>query len=53
VVWNLEIPPTSGIAYQYPLGNEIACNNGTTNGLAVVCNAAAAVVVYASLTWSE
>jgi hypothetical protein len=53
VAWNLEIPPTSGVAYQYPLGNEIVCSNGTTSGLAVVCNAPQPVAVWASLTWTE
>jgi hypothetical protein len=53
ILWNLQVPPTSGVAYQYPLGNEIVCGNGTTNGLAVVCNAPQAVAVWASLTWTE
>jgi hypothetical protein len=53
IVWRMDVPPTSGIAYQFPLGQEIDCNNGTTNGLAIVCIAPAAVTVDASLTWTE
>jgi hypothetical protein len=48
-----EVPPTSGMVMQYPLGREIVINNATADGLAIECTAPAIVNVEAYLVWEE
>ncbi len=48
-----EVPPTSGMVLQYPLGREIVLDNATTSGLAIECTAPATVNVDAYIVWEE
>jgi hypothetical protein len=47
------VPPTSGLVVQFPLGQEPDGPATTNAGLAIQCNAPAAVTVNAYLLWSE
>lgn len=48
-----EIPPTSGMVLQYPLGREIVIDNSASTGLAIECTAPAAVNVSCTICWEE
>lgn len=47
------VPPTSGMLLQYPLGREIALDNSASTGLAIECIAPATVNVDAYIVWEE
>jgi hypothetical protein len=48
-----EVPPTSGMVLQYPLGREIVLDNSASTGLAIECTAPATVNVDAYIVWEE
>jgi hypothetical protein len=48
-----EVPPTSGMVMQYPLGREISLDNATTSGFAIEATAPAIVNVLAYVVWEE
>ncbi len=48
-----EVPPTSGMVMQYPLGREIVLDSATTSGLAIECTAPAIVNCQAYVVWEE
>jgi hypothetical protein len=48
-----EVPPTSGMVLQYPLGREIVLDNATTSAVGIVCTAPATVNVLAYIVWEE
>jgi hypothetical protein len=47
------VPPTSGMVMQYPLGRELVLDSATTSAVGIVCTAPAAVNVAAYLVWEE
>lgn len=51
IIMALKVPPTSGVIYQFPLGQEIDIAVSAFFGLVV--NAANAVNVWANFTWRE
>lgn len=51
IVWDMFLPPTTGMAQWWPLGQEIGVNG--SGWLGVFLNAAAAVVAKTSINWWE
>lgn len=48
-----EVPPTSGMFIQYPLGREPVLDNTASNGIAIEVTAPAAVNAEAYIVWEE
>lgn len=46
-----EVPPTSGMVLQYPLGREIVLDNSASAGFAIECTAPATVNCAAYVVW--
>lgn len=50
---DVNVPPTSGMVLQYPLGREIVVDNSASTGLAIECTAPATVNVLCWISWEE